>query len=236
MATNGIVSKGPIRIASISAYSGDRLDALANVLNGPLEIHAIIGDYLAEMNLSWRKAEIEKNVGTGADPTFVKSLEFAKKQIGKRLEAGTFPKVVVNAGALNPRQLAVDVQKFFESEFGDRGKSIRIAYVTGDDILDQLQDPETKKTIKNLNTGETLDTWGYEPVIANAYIGQFGFVEALRAGADIVLAGRATDAGSVQAVATWYHGWSAEDYDNHALGLVAGHIIECGNYVVSISN
>ncbi|KAK5459725.1 hypothetical protein LTS15_003854 [Exophiala xenobiotica] len=231
MATNNHTGKKPIKVASISGYSGDRLDALATVLTGPIEVDAIVGDYLAEMNLSWRRAEMEQGISDGQDPIFVKTLQTATKQLGERLRAGTFPKLVVNAGALNPRQLALDVQQFFLSEFGDLGKALKIAYVTGDNVLSIIRDQQTQKTIKNLNNAETLDTWPYEPVIANAYIGQFGFVEALRGGADVVLAGRTTDAGAIQSLATWYYDWNEEDYDNHALGLIAGHIIECGNYV-----
>ncbi|KIW34130.1 uncharacterized protein PV07_00926 [Cladophialophora immunda] len=231
MERNNHVDKRPIRIASISAYSGDRLDALATVMTGPIEVDAVVGDYLAEMNLSWRKAEMEHGITSGEDPIFVKTLQTASKQLGERLRAGTFPKLVVNAGALNPRQLALNVQKFFVSEFGDAGKALRIAYITGDNVLSIVSDRETQKTINNLNTSETLNVWPFEPVIANAYIGQFGFVEALKGGADIVLAGRTTDAGAVQALTTWYYDWCEQDYDNHAHGLIAGHIIECGNYV-----
>ncbi|PVH71477.1 DUF1446-domain-containing protein [Cadophora sp. DSE1049] len=76
-----------------------------------------------------------------------------------------------------------------------------------------------------------LSDWPYKPIIANAYIGQFAMVQALKAGTDIVIAGRATDAGTTQAIATWWHGWGEDDYDKHAMGLLAGHLIECGTYV-----
>ncbi|KAM5383468.1 hypothetical protein ACJZ2D_002161 [Fusarium nematophilum] len=221
----------PIRIASISAYSGDRLNSLESVLSGPIHVDAIIGDYLAEMNLSWRKAEMTRDASKGYDPTFLQSLRVASKQLRNRLDTGTFPKLVVNAGAMHPGQLAQETCEFLASEFGDRGKELKVAYITGDDVLNIIQDQQAQKHIKHLTTGETLDKWPYEPVIANAYIGQFGFVAALTAGADIVLAGRATDASSTQALATWWFGWSPEDYDNHAMGLIVGHIIECGNYV-----
>lgn len=221
----------PIRVASISAYSGDRLDALASVLNGPIEVDGIVGDYLAEMNLSWRKAEMTRDSSQGYDPTFIETLRVASDQLRSRLHSGTFPKLVVNAGALNPRQLAENTQKFFASEFGDRGKAIEVAYITGDDILHLVKDRDVQKDIKHLTTGEPLDKWPYSPEIANAYIGQFGFVAALKAGADVVIAGRTTDASSTQALASWWFGWGPEEYDNHAMGLVTGHLIECGNYV-----
>lgn len=221
----------PIRIGSISACSGDRQDALARILSGPVDVDAIVGDYLAEMNLSWRKAEIEQQLGDGHDPGFLDSLRQANEQLRKRLAVGTFPKIVVNAGALNPERLAVKVQEYLSTTFGEAAKSLKVAYVTGDDVLHILQ--ESAKDVGHLTDGtKNLSDWPFKPVIANAYIGQFGFVKALQAGADIVLAGRATDAGSTQALATWWHGWGETDYDNHALGLVAGHLIECGTYVV----
>ncbi|KAM5347491.1 hypothetical protein ACJ41O_010496 [Fusarium nematophilum] len=231
MTPNNTAGRGPIKIGSISGYSGDRLDALAHILSGPIEVDAIVSDYLAEMNLSWRQAEMNLDESRGYDPTFIETLRMAKAQLRRRVDDGTFPKIVVNAGALNPYQLAVAVHELLTSEFGDRGAALKIAYVTGDDILGIVTEPTTKRAVKNLNTEETLDSWPHDPVIANAYIGQSALVAALQGGADIVLAGRTTDASSTQALASWWFGWRQDDYDNHALGLVTGHLIECGAYV-----
>ena len=46
-------------------------------------------------------------------------------------------------------------------------------------------------------------------VTANAYLGCWGIVEALRRGADIVITGRVTDAAVVCGPAAWHHGWRA---------------------------
>ncbi|KAI8650211.1 hypothetical protein NCS56_01473700 [Fusarium sp. Ph1] len=231
MTPNNTAGSGPITIGSISGYSGDRLDALARILSGPIQVDAIVGDYLAEMNLTWRQAEMTLDESRGYDPTFIDTLRLAKAQLRRRIDHGTFPKIVVNAGALNPHQLAVAVHEMLTSEFGDRGAALKIAYVTGDDILGIVTEPTTKKAIKHLNTDKTLDSWPHEPVIANAYIGQSALVAALQGGADIVLVGRTTDASSTQALASWWFGWHQDDYDNQALGLVTGHLIECGAYV-----
>ncbi|KAH7124571.1 hypothetical protein EDB81DRAFT_846896 [Dactylonectria macrodidyma] len=224
------MAKPAIKIASVSGYSGDRLDALVKVLSGPIQVDAVVGDYLAEMNLSWRRMEMDQDSLMGADPTFLKTLQAASKELGKRIDARTFPKLVVNAGALNPRQLALDTHQFLASEFGNLGKALKIAYITGDNVLDIIRNPAERQAISHLTTTKTLDSWPYEPNIANAYIGQSGYVAALKAGADVVIAGRTTDASSTQALATWWFGWDERDYDNHAMGLVTGHIIECGNY------
>jgi hypothetical protein len=63
---------------------------------------------------------------------------------------------------------------------------------------------------------------------ANAYLGCWGIVEALTAGADIVVTGRVTDAAVVCGPAAWHHGWARDDWDALAGAVVAGHVIECG--------
>ncbi|KAF4547619.1 Hypothetical protein D9617_39g039540 [Elsinoe fawcettii] len=228
---NQAVKHGPINIGCVSGYSGDRIDALAQMLDGPIQVDAIVGDYLAEMNLAWRKAEAEAGLTSGEDPTFINCLRYASEQLGARLASGTFPKIVVNAGALNPARLATDLRSYLQDQYGDRGASLKVAYVTGDDISNLVQESGVSKQITHFNDKSTLDQCDFEPLIANAYIGQAGFVEALRAGVDIVLAGRATDAGSVQSLCTWWYDWKDGDYDQHATALIAGHLIECGNYV-----
>jgi hypothetical protein len=63
---------------------------------------------------------------------------------------------------------------------------------------------------------------------ANAYLGGWGIAECLRAGADIVVTGRVTDASLVVGPAAAHFGWGREDYDRLAGATAAGHVIECG--------
>ena len=65
-------------------------------------------------------------------------------------------------------------------------------------------------------------------VTANAYLGCWGVAEALAAGADIVIAGRTTDAALVCGPAAWWHGWRRDNWDALAGAVAAGHVIECG--------
>ena len=67
-----------------------------------------------------------------------------------------------------------------------------------------------------------------EPISANAYLGAWGIVEALEAGADIVVCPRVADASLVVGPAAWWHGWSRKDWDELAGAVAAGHVIECG--------
>lgn len=63
---------------------------------------------------------------------------------------------------------------------------------------------------------------------ANAYLGAFGIAECLKAGADIVVTGRVTDASLVVGPGIAHFGWQPSDLDALAGATVAGHILECG--------
>ncbi|MGW1806596.1 acyclic terpene utilization AtuA family protein [Streptomyces sp. NPDC002078] len=111
-------------------------------------------------------------------------------------------KIVTNAGGLNPAGLA-DVVR----ELADRlGIPVRVAHVEGDDL--------------------TASHPG--ALAAHAYLGGFGIAECLRAGADIVVTGRVTDAALVTGPAAAHFGWARTDHDRLAGGVVAGHVLECG--------
>jgi hypothetical protein len=63
---------------------------------------------------------------------------------------------------------------------------------------------------------------------ANVYLGAEPIVRALAQGADVVLTGRAVDAALTYAPLVHEFGWSFDDYDRIAAGVVAGHLNECG--------
>ncbi|MEU7304730.1 acyclic terpene utilization AtuA family protein [Streptomyces sp. NPDC007189] len=111
-------------------------------------------------------------------------------------------KIVTNAGGLNPAGLAASVRKS-----ADRlGIPVRVAHVEGDD----------------------LTTRHPGALAAHAYLGGFGIAECLRAGADIVVTGRVTDAALVTGPAAAHFGWGPGEYDRLAGAVVAGHVLECG--------
>ena len=107
-------------------------------------------------------------------------------------------KVVANAGGLNPAGLAQRVREL--------GTGARVAHVEGDDLRARFP----------------------EAVAANAYLGCWGIVEALRAGADVVVCPRVADASLVAGPAAWRFGWARDDWDRLAGAVVAGHVLECG--------
>ena len=61
------------------------------------------------------------------------------------------------------------------------------------------------------------------------YLGAEGIVDALGAGADVVITGRVADAALFLAPAVHEFGWSWSDWDRLAAGVVVGHLLECSN-------
>ncbi|MFD6192756.1 acyclic terpene utilization AtuA family protein [Streptomyces sp. NPDC060275] len=111
-------------------------------------------------------------------------------------------RIVANAGGLDPAGLADAVRALAER----LGIPVRVAHVEGDDLT--AAHPGT--------------------LAAHAYLGGFGIAACLRAGADVVVTGRVTDAALVTGPAAAHFGWGPTEYDRLAGAVVAGHLLECG--------
>ena len=55
-----------------------------------------------------------------------------------------------------------------------------------------------------------------------------GIEGCLAEGADVVITGRAADSALFLAPLKYEFGWAADDWDNLARGIMAGHLLECG--------
>ena len=208
----------PIRIANCSGFFGDRLSAAAEMVEGgPIDV--LTGDWLAELTMLILQRTRAKRPGGGFARTFVTQME---QVMGTCLDRGI--KVVSNAGGLDPDGCADAVAEVADS----LGLSPTIAHVSGDDLLGRLDElREAGVGLTDFETGEAIaDTSSL--ITANAYLGCWGVVEALGAGADIVITGRTTDAAVVCGPAAWHHGWARDDWDALAGAVVAGHVVECG--------
>jgi hypothetical protein len=208
----------PIRIANCSGFYGDRIAAAREMVEGgPIDV--LTGDWLAELTMLILQRSRAKRPNGGFARTFVTQME---QVMGTCLDQGI--KVVSNAGGLDPDGCAEAI-----AEVADKlGLSPTIAYVNGDDILGRLDELVAAGIdLAHFDTGEAIgDTSRF--ITANAYLGCWGIVEALNAGADIVVTGRTTDAAVVCGPAAWHHGWARDDWDALAGAVVAGHVIECG--------
>ncbi|MFE3094390.1 acyclic terpene utilization AtuA family protein [Streptomyces sp. NPDC059248] len=188
-----------LRIGNASGFYGDRFDALREMLTGgPLDV--LTGDYLAELTLLILGRDRLKDPRLGYARTFPRQLE---ECLGLAHDRGV--RIVTNAGGLNPAGLADAVRAV-----ADRlGIPVRVAHVEGDDLL-------------------AARDWGDGVVAAHAYLGGAGIAACLRAGADVVVTGRVTDAALVTGPAAAHFGWGPDDLDAVAGAVVAGHVLECG--------
>ena len=198
--------QAPIRIGNASGFYGDRFAAMREMLeDGPLDV--LTGDYLAELTMLILGRDRLKDQSLGYARTFLRQLEDC---LGLALDRGVA--IVANAGGLNPAGLAQAVGNLAAR----LGLEPKVGYVTGDDVLPQADE----LGLSTLNHGE--------PVAANAYLGGWGIAECLRAGADVVVTGRVTDASLAVGPAAAHFGWALDDFDALAGAMAAGHVIECG--------
>jgi Acyclic terpene utilisation family protein AtuA len=191
----------PVRIGNCSGFYGDRLAAMREMLTGG-DLDYLTGDYLAELTMLILARDRAKSPDRGYAKTFLKQLEDC---LGLALDRGV--RIVGNAGGLNPAGLAAAVRALAER----LGLDVNVAHVEGDDLVARAEE---------LGFGT--------PLSANAYLGAWGIVDCLNAGADVVVTGRVTDASVTVGPAAAHFGWARTDYDALAGAVAAGHIIECG--------
>ncbi len=219
MSTNNQQKKEKVVIANCSGYFGDRRSAAREMVQGgPIDI--LTGDYLAELTMALLFRQRLKRPDAGYVPTFLKQME---EIMGECLDKGI--RVVSNAGGLNPRALAAELEKIAET----LGLHPKIAYIEGDDLMERLGELQEKgEPFTHLDKGIDLKDATGSPITANAYLGCWGIAEALAKDADIVVGGRIADASVVVGPAAWWFGWTRKDWDRLAGASVAGHIVECG--------
>lgn len=198
-----------LRIGNASGFYGDRFDAMREMLTGG-ELDVLTGDYLAELTMLILGRDRLKDPEAGYARTFLRQLE---ECLGLAHERGV--RIVTNAGGLNPAGLAERVRELA----GRLGVPVRVAHVEGDDLTPAL--PQVLGTARP--EGVPADV-----LAAHAYLGGFGIAACLRAGADVVVTGRVTDAALVTGPAAAHFGWRPEEYDRLAGAVVAGHVLECG--------
>ena len=214
------MDKKVIKIANCSGYYGDKLSAAKELVDGgPIDV--LTGDYLAELTMAILYGQrIQRGDDKGYVGTFLKQIkEVAASCKEKKI------KIVSNAGGLNPKSMAGEIEKILDELSID----LKVAYIDGDDLIPRIS--ELKKNgeeFSNIEKNIPLDESGCEPLTANAYLGAWGIKEALDNGADIIVCPRVTDAALVIGPAAWKFKWNRNNYDALAGALAAGHIIECG--------
>ncbi len=212
--------KDSIRIASGQGFWGDLPTAPVNqVKQGNVDY--LMMDYLAEVTMSIMQKQKLRNPDFGYARDFVGVIEAILPEIA----AGKV-RVMSNAGGVNPvacKDAILEIAK--KAGY----KDLKVAVVDGDNILDDLdQLIADGHLLENMETGKAISTVKEHLLSANIYYGAEPMVEALDAGAQIVVTGRVTDTGLCLAPMVHEFGWDFDDADKMASGTVAGHILECG--------
>ncbi len=201
----------PFRIGSGAGFSGDRLEpACILAERGGIDFLAL--ECLGERTIALAQLRKRKNAALGYDPLLERRMELLLpllKAHGVRL--------ISNFGAANPLAAAdaiIEIARRY-------GISIRIAVVTGDDVLAAIE-----PGMPTLESGTSIDACG-ELVSANAYLGAEALMPALESGADLIITGRVADPSLFLAPMAHHFGWALDDYARLAQGTAVGHLLEC---------
>ncbi|MCR9105701.1 MAG: DUF1446 domain-containing protein [Gammaproteobacteria bacterium] len=211
------MSEQVLRIGGASGFWGDAARATPQLLNVP-GLDYIVYDYLAEITLSIMARARAKDATKGYATDFVSAA--MKPNLALLAQRGI--KVISNAGGVNPQACVAALRQ----EIADQGLALKVACISGDDLL------AAGKRLAESGIAEMFNGTPFpdaEQLLSiNAYLGAFPVAEALRLGADIVVTGRGVDSAVTLGACIHAFGWSREDYDQLAMGSLAGHILECG--------
>ncbi len=204
-----------VTIGGASGFWGETASSTAQLL-GDGQLDYLVYDYLAEITMSIMAR------ARAADPEYGYAADFVSAVLAPNLAqiAQQGVRVISNAGGVNPQACARAVRALVEQQ----GLNLKVAVVSGDDLLDRLDD---FKNVKEMFSGELLPD-SRRIASVNAYLGAFPIAAALDMGADIVITGRVVDSAVTLGACIHEFRWQPEDYDALAGGSVAGHILECG--------
>ena len=207
-----------IRLGSGAGYSGDRIEPAVELAEKG-DIQYLCFECLAERTIAIAQQAKMKDPAQGYDALLAARMEAVLPVCHQK---GI--KIITNMGAANPQAGAAKIKQIAE-KLNIQG--LKIAAVSGDDVLAAIRDQEL--TIEE--TGAKLSTIKDKLVSANAYLGVTPIIEALQAGADIVITGRVADPALFIAPLVYEFGWSLEDWNLMGQATVIGHLLECAGQV-----
>jgi hypothetical protein len=207
-----------VRIGCGAGYAGDRVEPAVELAeHGRLDV--LVFECLAERTLALAQRDRARDPGLGYDARLAERL---RAVLPACLAQGVT--VITNMGAANPVAAAA-VAAAVARELG--GGGVRIAAVTGDDVLDVVRDG----AFDSHDTGEPLAALADRLVAANAYLGIEPILEALAADARIIITGRVADPSLFLAPLVHRFGWRRDDWARLGAGTLVGHLLECAGQV-----
>ncbi|MEH6582552.1 MAG: acyclic terpene utilization AtuA family protein [Halioglobus sp.] len=206
-----------IRIGGASGFWGDAARATPQLL-AEEGLDFIVYDYLAEITMSIMARARAKDASKGYALDFVSAA--MKPNLPEIARQGV--RIVANAGGVNPQACAAALREVV----AELGLDLKVACVSGDDLLDQASELATQNIREMFSGAEFPEAERLQSI--NAYLGAFPVAKALDMGADIVVTGRCVDSAVTLGACIHAFGWGTDDLDQLAMGSLAGHILECG--------
>ena len=125
------MDKDVIKIANCSGYYGDKLSAAKEMVEGgPIDV--LTGDYLAELTMTILYSQkISRGEDKGYVGTFLKQI----KEVAEDCKTKNI-KIVTNAGGLNPKSMATEIEKILK----DMSIDLKVAYIEGDDLIPRIDE------------------------------------------------------------------------------------------------
>lgn len=199
-----------VRLGGGQGYYGDGHAGVVPLLEAGVDY--LVCEALAELTLAILTKDRQRDESLG----YTRDLPlYVAAALPHLVEGRT--RFITNAGGINPVAAARAVTDGLRA-MGATGLSV--ATVVGDDLrphADALDLPD-------------------DVLFASAYLGARPIVDALAAGADIVITGRVADASLFLAPLVHEFGWAWDDWDRLSAGVTVGHLLECsaqvtgGNY------
>lgn len=206
-----------LRIGGACGYWGDAAQATPQLLAAG-NVDVLVYDYLAEITMAILARARARDPKAGYASDFLS--DALVPNLKRIAEQGV--KIITNAGGVNPMACAAAA----EAAIKRAGLSLKVAVITGDDLLAQAPD------LARRGPRDMFSRASFPPVEAiasiNAYTGAFPIAAALEEGADIVITGRCVDSALTLGPAIHRFGWRPQDLNWLAGGSLAGHVLECG--------
>ncbi|MDN7880418.1 acyclic terpene utilization AtuA family protein [Burkholderia aenigmatica] len=207
-----------VRIGAGAGYSGDRIEPAVELAeHGQLDY--LVFECLAERTIAIAQQARRKDPALGYDP-----LLDARMRAVLPVAAPKGVRIVSNMGAANPRAAARRTAQIAQSLGFAK---LKVAAVEGDDVLDVV----LRGAFRFEESGDDIAAYRDRIVSANAYLGAAPIVDALAAGADVVLTGRVADPSLFAAPLIHAFGWRMDDWDRLGQATVVGHLLECAGQV-----
>lgn len=208
-----------VRLGAATAWSRDRFEPASDMVQRG-EVNYICFDSMSEVTMSIAQAQRAVNPDMpGYDPYLVARMEPLLK--GAKAKG---IKLITNSGWLDPVGAAERVQQIAREQ-GIEG--LKVAAVVGGVLTDTIAD----MGLSFIEDGQPISASREQIVTGEVYQGAGGVVDALRAGADVVITTRVGDACLYLGPLAYEFGWSLDDPDKAAKGMIIGHLVECGSQV-----